>query len=162
MRDDGGRKSLPKNCDCREGIPALAELIDKMVTPMTVIETTLATGPRESSPTPVTISNVAWFCVALFAKLVFPAANPDFEDIHANVCKWWVEIDAVGVPQRELGFDARGEAIGAGPLGRNMGYWTDSNMLFEVDKYKAVPGDRFDSAWSAFKGSQPAIAAEDD
>jgi hypothetical protein len=141
---------------------ARVSMADKMVTPMTVIETTLAATPRESSPTPITISNVVWLCVALFVKLVFPAANPNFESTHGNVRKWWVEIDAAGVPQRELGFDARGEPIRAGPFGRNMGYWTDSNMLFEVDKYRAVPSDEFDSAWSAFKASHPAIADEDD
>jgi hypothetical protein len=129
---------------------------------MTVIETTLATGPRESSPTPMTVSKVAWLGVALFVKLVFPAANPDFDGIHDNVRKWWVEIDAAGVPQRELGFDAKGEAIRAGPFGGNMGFWTDSNMLFEADKYTAVPSNEFDSAWSAFKASHLAIADEND
>jgi hypothetical protein len=107
------------------------------------------------------VSDVAWLAVGLVLKRVLPAANPDFEDTHDDVRKWWVEIDGAGVPQRELGFDTRGEAIRAGPFGRNMGFWTDSNMVFEVDRYTAVPGAEFDLAWLAFKASHPTIADED-
>ncbi len=124
---------------------------------MTVIETTLSTDPWVPSPNP-TVSDVAWSCVAWFLKLVIPAANPDFEGIHDNVRKWWVEIDAAGVPQRELGFDAVGEAIWAGPFGRNYAYWTDEDMVFEAAKHKVVPKDEFDSAWSAFVASHQAIS----
>ena len=131
--------------------------------PMTVIETTLATGPRVSSPpNPPRLSEVAWFCVARLLKLVLPAANPDFERAYENVLRWWVDIDAAGVPQRELGFDASGKAIVAGPIGENRGFWTDSNMVFDIAKYKALSSDEFELAWSAFVASHPAIAGEDE
>jgi hypothetical protein len=114
---------------------------------MTVIETILATEPREPPPKMVRAA-------IRVLKLVIPLANPDFEDRYPNVTKWWVEIDGAGVPQRELGFDAAGKAIVAGPFGRNFGFWTDSPNVFEANEYSAVPSDLFESAWSVFESSQ--------
>lgn len=130
---------------------------------MMVIETTLATGPRVSSPPgPPRVSEVAWGCVAVILKLILPAANPDFGRIYDNVRNWWVDIDTAGVPQRELGFDAEGKTIVAGPIGQNMGFWTDSNMVFDATEYKVLSNDEFELEWSAFVASHPAIADEDD
>jgi hypothetical protein len=84
-----------------------------------------------------------------------------FEGVYERVNSWWVEIDAAGVPQRELGFATSGETIVAGPIGQNMRFWTDSQMVFEAAKYKVVPNDKFESAWSAFVASHPALAAEE-
>ena len=128
---------------------------------MIVIETTLATGPPVSSPDgPPSVSEVARFCVAVLLKLFIPAANPDFGRVYDNVRRWWVDIDAAGVSQRELGFNASGETIVAGPIGQNMGFWTDSNMVFDAAEYKVLSNDEFESAWSAFVASHPAIADE--
>ena len=98
---------------------------------MTVIETTLAANFSEPS--------LGLRVATRVLKLVLPTANPDFEGLYSKVVKWWVEIDPAGVPQRELGFDAAGETVVAGPFGRNMGFWTDSHMVFEIDEYNAVP-----------------------
>lgn len=58
------------------------------------------------------------------------------------------------MPQRELGFDAVGETIVAGPIEGNMGFWTDSPMVFEVAEHKMiVPSDEFESAWSAYEAA---------
>jgi hypothetical protein len=130
---------------------------DTMVTTMTVIETTLATGPRESSKHPRVI-DVAGLCVGWFLARVLPAANPDFEGTYDNINKWWVEIDHAGVPQRELDFDASGEIIVAGPIGKNMGFWTDSHMTFDAAENEVVPNDEFESARSTFEASHPAMA----
>jgi hypothetical protein len=123
---------------------------------MTVIETTKATGPS-ASPHPSKIERtLTWF-----THRVFPLANPDFEDVYPRVCNWWVEINAAGVPQRELGFDDSREMIVAGPIGRNMGFWTDSAMVFEVADYQVVPNDEFESAWLAYEASHPNLADGD-
>jgi len=82
--------------------------------------------------------------------------------MYKNVRRWWVDIDAAGVPQRELVFDAAGKTIVAGPIGQNMGFWTDSNMVFDAAAYKVLSNDEFESAWSAFVASNPAIADKDD
>jgi hypothetical protein len=113
---------------------------------MTVVETTLATNFSEPSLGVRVATRVL--------KLVLrPRANPDFEDAYYKVVKWWVEVDPTGMPQRELGCDAAGEALVAGPFGRNMGFWTDSHMVFDFRDYKLVPLDEFESAWSSFESS---------
>ena len=114
---------------------------------MTVIETTLATEPRE--PPPRIVRAAIWLL-----RLVIPLANPDFEDRYPNVTKWWIEIDVAGVPRRELGFDAAGKAIVAGPFARNFGFWTDSPNVFEANEYPAVPPGFFESEWSIFESFQ--------
>jgi hypothetical protein len=93
-------------------------------------------------------------------KRSLPLANPDFEGLYQRVSNWWVEIDAAGVPQRELGFDAAGKTIVAGPIGQNMGFWTDSRMVFDASEYKVIPNDEFESAWSTYEASHPAMADE--
>jgi hypothetical protein len=130
-----------------------------------VIETTLATGPTASTPPPRLVRqlvprSVVRGVIWLLGRAL-PLANPDFEGAYERVRNWWVEIDAAGVPQRELGFDALGETIVAGPIGQNMGFWTDSHMVFAAAEYKVVPDAEFDSVWSAFEASHPAMADKD-
>jgi hypothetical protein len=133
-----------------------------MVILVIVIETTLATEPRPPAATrpPKVVRGVIWPLIRLLTSVI-PLANPDFTGIYPNVKSWWVEIDAGGVPQRELGFDAFGEAIVAGPIGQNMGFWTDSHMVFDAVEHEVVPNDVFESAWLAFEVSHAAIADED-
>jgi hypothetical protein len=114
---------------------------------MTVIETTLGTTFGES------LQSLGVRAATKLLKLVLPAANPDFEGLYSKVAKWWVEIDPAGRPQRELGFDSEGEAVVAGPFGRNMGFWTDSLMVFDEKEYKVVPCEEFESAWSTYEDS---------
>jgi len=42
-----------------------------------------------------------------------------------------------------------------------MGFWTDSHMVFAAGEHKAVPDAEFDSVWSAFEGSHPAMTDKD-
>ncbi|HKA01250.1 MAG TPA: hypothetical protein VKE70_32275 [Candidatus Solibacter sp.] len=88
---------------------------------MKIVETTLATESREQPVTPDSL------IVRMLYKLI-PRANPDFDGCYCKVRTWWVEVDDAGMPQRELGFGAEGKVTVAGPLGRNHGFWTDSNM----------------------------------
>jgi len=92
-------------------------------------------------------------------RKLLPLANPDFDRSYALVRKWWVEVDETGTPQRELGFDAHGSVIVAGPLGNNFGFWTDSAMTFDPAEYKVIPDDEFSSAWSLFQARWVANAA---
>jgi hypothetical protein len=82
---------------------------------------------------------------------MIPLANPDFDRSYALVRKWWIEVDETGTPQRELGFDAHGRVIVAGPLADNFGFWTDSTMTFNPAEYKVAPGEEFESAWLLFR-----------
>ncbi len=60
-----------------------------------VIETTLGTRPRAK---PRLVFRFVERCL----RSIIPAANPDFEGSCVKVCKWWVEIDSAGTPQRSL------------------------------------------------------------
>lgn len=109
-----------------------------------VIETTLGTGAR-------TKPGLVLRAFERLLRAIIPAANPDFERSYGSVCKWWIEIDSAGAPQRELGFDAQGEVIAAAPIGRNFGFFTDSNAVFAAAEHPLVEPALFESAWSAFQ-----------
>ena len=70
--------------------------------------------------TPVRDSPPAWWAKLL--TRVVPPANPDIEALIAKAQVWWLEIDAEGCPQREIGFSERGESIVLAPIGDNVGY----------------------------------------
>jgi hypothetical protein len=109
-----------------------------------VIETTLGTGP-EAKP------RLVFRFVERCLRAIIPAANPDFERSYVKVCKWWVEIDSAGTPQRELGLNERGEVIVASPIGKNFGFFTDSNAVFAVADHPVVEHPLFEAAWHSFE-----------
>lgn len=113
---------------------------------MAVVETTLGTNFEKPNRGSLAI-------VERVLRKILPMANPDFEGRFPEVRKWWIEIDNSGVPQRELGFAADGEAIVACPIGENFGFWTDSAMTFNSDEHKSVSETAFHSAWTTFEGS---------
>ena len=80
-------------------------------------------------------------------RALIPAANPDLESKFAEVRLWWVEVNDLGVPQREIGFDMAGKAIVLAPDNRNTGFWTDSPMVFSPQECEAVDQASFDSVW---------------
>jgi hypothetical protein len=81
-------------------------------------------------------------------RKVLPAANPDMEQFYALTRKWWLEIDDVGKPQREIGFDSENTPIVLGPVGNNPGFLIDSS-----DDWKDSVGDsaeaknEFENTW---------------
>jgi hypothetical protein len=83
-----------------------------------------------------------------FLKRLLPAANPDFDHRIREVQYWWVEVNDQGQPQREIAFAKNGQAIAAMPLGRNYGFWTDSQMVFEASGYEEVTYSDFERQWS--------------
>jgi len=85
----------------------------RKISAVDVIETTLGTGPRAK---PRLVFRFVERCL----RSIIPAANPDFERSSVKVCKWWVEIDSAGTPQRELGFNERAEVIVASPIGKKV------------------------------------------
>ena len=110
---------------------------------MKVIETTLATDLRTSpSKHPV---------LERLVRAAIPAASPDFERLYRSVRRWWIEVDDEGVPQRELGLNSTGEVVVAGPIGRNIGFWTDSAMNFKIGEYDLISTEAFEAEWSRFE-----------
>jgi len=86
-------------------------------------------------------------------RSVSAEANPDFESLYPSVRQWWVEVNNSGVPQREIGFTEPSVAVVAGPLGGNVGFWTDSAVIFNAGEHEAVADAAFEEAWSRFEST---------
>ena len=110
---------------------------------MHVIATTLTTESRSVRSRHPFLEKVV--------RAIIPAANPDLEALFSDVRLWWIEVNEDGTPQRELGFGASGAAIVAGPMGKNMGFWTDSPMRFVSGENELVSNQAFALAWSSFE-----------
>ena len=108
------------------------------------IETTVGTGPRPKSTGVLRV-------LESVLRAIIPAANPDFECRYESVLKWWLELNPAGEPQRELGFDEHGGVIAAAPMGRNFGFFTDSNATFVHHEYPVVEQVLFEETWSEFE-----------
>lgn len=83
-------------------------------------------------------------------QFIIPTANPDLEPLFDQTQIWWLEIDDLGEPKREIGFDSSGKAIVLGPVNGNFGflidaadYWGDATE----DSVKAAKN--FDVEWNA-------------
>ena len=83
-------------------------------------------------------------------RTMVPSASPDFEKVYGDVRHWWIEVDEGGRPQREIGLSADEQTIVVGPLGRNLGFWTDSPMTFDDSVYEEVSSEAFEDEWLAF------------
>jgi len=97
--------------------------------------------------------------LARVLRRIIPQANPEFEQHYGNVRLWWVETDEVGTPQRELGFGQDGVVLVAGPWGENVGFWTDSSMVFASGEYEAIDPAAFEANWSRFEARSQAGSA---
>jgi len=114
---------------------------------MPVIATTLATE-IDATPSPHPL-------LEKILRALMPAATLDFEPLYSKVRLWWVEVDPEGIPQRELGFDDAGVAIVAGPIGKNLGFWTDSHMTFDPAENTVVQFETFNLTWADFERRWP-------
>ena len=110
---------------------------------MRVIATHLATSPSHSEK-----REEGW--AARLLRKVVPAANPDFEPLYGGVRLWWVEVDDDCAPQREIGFDSGSKVLVVGPLEGNMGFWTDSTMVFFDPDIEQIDAEAFEAHWSRF------------
>ena len=65
-------------------------------------------------------------------SLLVPKANPDFYSIYDKVVTWLIEYDdAKGYVNREIGLDENLQPILKGPYEKNLGFWIDSDMIYE-------------------------------
>ena len=113
---------------------------------MTHIRTRLATDWPEKEPFAVKVLHAVLFFI--------PKANPDYDKRMHLVREWWIEFDEGGLPGREIGLDATGKPVLAGPDDRNYGFWLDTNMElkdFTGDHGKdEVDADTFEARWKDF------------
>ena len=87
--------------------------------------------------------------VRFWRALLFfiPRASPDHEPLYRRVKKWYLELDDSGVPVREIGLDADGQALFGAPDDRNFGFWTDSKEAFQQDQLSPMPAEEFERLW---------------
>lgn len=109
---------------------------------MRFIKTALATNwpAKESSGKPL---------IEGLLTRVIPEANPDHPFHLVRV--WLIEFDDDGVPSREIGLDASGEPVLAGPDDRNYGFWLDTNMRFYDFVGDDVSAEVFERLWLSMK-----------
>ena len=114
-------------------------------------------SPRQGAP-----ARDSWIkkIVLPLLEAILPKANPDFHYLYASVTNWWIEVDETGDPQREIGFDAEGNALLIGPAGDNMGYWMDTAVKYKISDYSPVEAQRFQSEWKAFLERHPKFSDE--
>lgn len=84
-------------------------------------------------------------------SLIIPKANPDFDGKYQNVSCWYIEYDDINnYSNREIGLDEEGTVIVKGPYGKNLGFWTDTDLT--LDDYKKfniemITIDEFEKFW---------------
>lgn len=90
----------------------------------------------------------------IFKILTFwiPKASPDYERQLEQVDYWYIEIETeTGIPQREIGFDILNSAILFGPTDRNYGFWTESNMTFDINQHPSIAAEVFNDVFEALE-----------
>ena len=88
-------------------------------------------------------------CIIAIITTVIPKGNPDFEDAYARTVHWWLEVDPEGQTQREIAFDAAGNIVAIGPIGDNVGIFTDIDSCPD-GVYGQLDAERFEAAWESF------------
>jgi hypothetical protein len=91
--------------------------------------------------------------VRVLRKVLFfvPDANPDYDPKLHLVREWLIEFDDEGHPDREIGLDAHGVPIVAGPDDRNYGFWLDTNMRFSDFAGEPIEKESFEVVWKTFR-----------
>jgi len=82
-------------------------------------------------------------------------ANPSYRGKYHRIRCWLIEFDVDGNPGREIGLDAQGAVVLAGPSKRDYGFWLDTNMRFADFAGESVTPEYFERMWTASGVSAP-------
>jgi hypothetical protein len=114
---------------------------------MNYIRTTLATDwPKEQATDGV---------VVRVFKTFIPEANPGYSEKMHLVRSWYVEFDSDDNPWREIGLDAQGAPVIAGPSERDYGFWLDTNMKRNDFEGDPIDQNEFEKKWIETGVSEP-------
>jgi hypothetical protein len=76
-----------------------------------------------------------------------PEANPGYHDKMHLIDEWYIEFDEQGLPNREVGVDANGLPVVAGPSSTDYGYWLDANVTdVDLDGVE-IEKQEFEALW---------------
>lgn len=76
-------------------------------------------------------------------------ANPSYRGQYHRIRCWLIEFGDDGNPSREIGLDAQGAVVVAGPSKRDYGFWLDTNMRFADFVGESVTQEYFERMWTA-------------
>lgn len=106
---------------------------------------------KQTSSAVSVIKSLGYF---VFKVLTFwiPKANSEYYNKHLdNIDYWYIEVNAEGVPIREIGFEAVNRALLFAPTTKNRGFWTDSNVTLNKSEYENISQDIFDDIFEAME-----------
>ena len=106
---------------------------------MRYLRTRLATDWPKERPRAVKILRALLFFI--------PEGNPGYEEKMHLVREWLVEFDERDEPWREIGLDAEGAPVLAGPDRQNYGFWCDTNMTWSDFSGEPVEAVEFENLW---------------
>ena len=79
---------------------------------------------------------------------LLPEANPGYRNKMHLVDAWYIEFTDDGLPYREIGVDANGSPVLAGPSSEDYGFWLDTNMTRSDFDGVEVDQEEFEALWS--------------
>ena len=77
------------------------------------------------------------------------SSNPGYREKLHLVHTWLIEFDDSGNPWREIGLDAAGQVVVAGPSASNYGFWLDTNMQRQDFTGERVTAEYFEQMWAS-------------
>ncbi|MEL7187167.1 MAG: hypothetical protein AAFN50_12145 [Pseudomonadota bacterium] len=86
--------------------------------------------------------------VSKVLRRILLEANPTYRKNMHLVDAWYIEFTEDGLPYREIGVDANGSPVLAGPSSEDYGFWLDTNMTQSDFEGVEVNQDEFEALWS--------------
>ena len=91
--------------------------------------------------------------LAKLLRRLLPEANPSYREKMHLVDAWYIELSNDGLPYREIGVDANGTPVFAGPSSTDYGFWLDTNMTLSDFEGVEVDKQEFDFFWAQAKAA---------
>ena len=86
--------------------------------------------------------------LAKVIRRLIPEANPSYRDKMHLVDSWYIEFTDDGLPYREIGVDADGVPVLAGPSSNDYGFWLDTNMTRSDFEGTEIDRPEFEALWA--------------
>jgi len=81
-------------------------------------------------------------------RRLLPEANPSYREKMHLVDSWYIEFTDDGLPSREIGVDANGTPVLAGPSSTDYGFWLDTDMTRSDFEGVEIDEQEFEALWA--------------